>query len=48
MGWWTAPASRSPRRDLTGALVMVALIAVAFLVFWLIEDRIHIAPVTHL
>jgi antibiotic biosynthesis monooxygenase (ABM) superfamily enzyme len=48
MGWWTAPAAPSARRDLAGALVMVAIIAAAFVLFLLVEDRIDISPITHL
>lgn len=48
MRWWTTPAEHSPRRDLAGAVVMVAIVAAVFLVFLLLQDRIDIAPVTSL
>jgi antibiotic biosynthesis monooxygenase (ABM) superfamily enzyme len=48
MAWWTAPAAPSPRRDLAGALVMVAIIAAVFVLCLLVEDRIDISPITRL
>ncbi len=49
MAWWLAPKDeRTPRRDLGGAILVLAIIAIMGLVFYFLHEAVVVTPVTSL